>query len=80
MDPCTGHLVSPEELRELQEMMVDAYYERVPEEFEDAARLELAGRKECYVGKQSTGSINTWAAKQRAKRKKMKKARKLCCR
>ncbi len=79
MDPDTGHLVSPEGLRELQEMMVDTY-QQVPDELAEAANLELAGRKECYVGKQSTGSVNTWAAKQRAKRRAMKKVRKLCCR
>jgi len=79
MDPCTNHLISAEEYAKNKEFLSDLY-EEVPGHLAKAAELELAGRKETYVGKESTGSINTWAAKKRAKRKAMKKARKLCCR
>ena len=83
MNPDTGHLVSAEKVKELRELFGDLHeagYEEVPKEFHDAAELELAGKEETYVGMKSTGSINTWAAKQRAKRQTMRKARKLCCR
>jgi len=79
MNPYTGHLISAEEYAKNKEFLSDLY-EEVPEHLAKEADLELAGRKEAYVGKKSTGSINTWAAKKRAKRKAMKKARKLCCR
>ena len=55
----TGHLVDMQGIGEKEaERMLRDGYEPVPDELQTQARLELAGRKECYVGKNASGSLS----------------------
>jgi len=74
----TVHLVdmreaAAEKIRELQEKG----YEPVPDELRPVAELELMGKKETYIGMESTGSLSRWARKKREKRKKLAMAGKV---
>jgi hypothetical protein len=74
----TGHLVDMREaaVEKIQELYKKGY-EPVPDELRSVAELELMGKKETYVGLESTGSLSRWARKKREKRKKLAMAGKV---
>ena len=74
----TGHLVSPERMREIERELSGGQneYIQVPEELNRAARRKLNGKSEAYVSLTSGGKLSSWAAKQRKNKRQMaKKAR-----
>lgn len=77
MNSDTGHLVDTTRLSELEaEDLWKDGYDRLPEELHDAAKLELAGQKAVYVGKNSSGSIaKHMRCMQKKKQQKEKAAR-----
>ena len=64
MNTNTGHLVKEAMLAGMTDEE-RKQYEEVPKELNIEARLELMGKMETVVGKESTGSINTWAEEKR---------------
>lgn len=72
MDCDTGHLIEMSN----EDMMkrIGEKYEPVPEHLETQAKLELAGRKECYIGKNSSGSLSKHMRYKRRKKQQIAKA------
>lgn len=82
MDTRTNHLVTAEELDNLPED-VRENYEQVPDHLTLSAQLELMGKSETTVGKESSSSISEWAKSKRNKiieKAKQRKRNKICCR
>ncbi|RLI65896.1 MAG: hypothetical protein DRO67_01965 [Candidatus Asgardarchaeum californiense] len=71
-----NHLVSPEAYAKMSEYMKQ-FFEPIPNELSDAAELELMGKEETIVGKDSTGSINTWAEEKRKSKEYLNEIKKL---
>ncbi len=75
MNTDTGHLVDMEGMtREKQEEMFGNGYEPVPDHLEQAAKLELMGKKETYVGRHATGSLSKHMRGERRKKEQAAKA------
>jgi len=70
MNPDSGHLVSPERLRQLREAGAAEGYEPVPSELTEEARRKLAGAMEARVSKHDGRSrLGKWAVKTRKARR-----------
>lgn len=69
----TGHLISPEMYKAMQEAgsLNAADYTPVPEELELAAMKKLAGEQEAMVNLASGGKLAAWARANRKARRKM---------
>lgn len=75
MQADTGHLVDMQGVSEKKaEKLLRQGYEPVPSEFQTQAQLELAGRKECYVGENASGSLAKHMRYKRKKKRQMAKA------
>lgn len=72
MNTDNNHLIDPIIYKELTDEEKKKY-EPVPDELMKEAQLELMGKLETLVGKESTGSLNTWAKEKRAIKKLTKR-------
>ena len=67
MNVDTGHLIVVDDVEMMKRLKAEGY-EAVPAEYEDAAKLELAGRKSCHVGANASGSMSTYMREKRARK------------
>ena len=72
MNTDNNHLIDPEMYAKLLGKTKEEY-EEVPNDLALEANLELMGKKETIVGKESTGSINTWAKEKRIQKEYLRK-------
>lgn len=65
----TGHLITDEMYREMQDFQQRGYAS-VPKELQPAAEKKLAGKNEAIVSLTSGGKLSKWASEQRKNKRK----------
>jgi hypothetical protein len=69
MDVNSGHLITDEAYREMQDFQ-QRNYTPVPKELQSAAEKKLADKTEAMVSLTSGGKLSKWASEQRKNKRK----------